>query len=85
MKSNSMIKKNEAVSAELDEQVAAFLANGGSVKTYDDCTVDEAMHKSRKPYKRVDKNGKVSFVRVSEHHINLSAVGHKVGYGHSSR
>ena len=70
----TLIQLKEERSSEIEDQVSAFLANGGSVTSYDECSIDESISKYRKPYKRVKKDGTVYFVRNSEHHVYVPSL-----------
>lgn len=54
----NLIDKKQKQSDSISDAVAEFLAKGGEVTTYDPCSVQESMWRSKKPYAKRGKDGR---------------------------
>lgn len=71
-----LITKKAEQSAALSDEVAEFLANGGSIDQMRPCSAKESLFRSGKPYSKVSKDGKRYISRnYTKHRPDRDAMG----------
>lgn len=71
-----LITKKSEQSATLSDEVAEFLAKGGSINKMRPCSAKESLFRSGKPYAKVTKDGRRYISRnYTKHRADRDAMG----------